>query len=345
MKPVHRFAALLAVGVLLPYLGYEVFWMKVLCFALFACAFNLLLGFTGLLSFGHAAFFGGAAYFCGFAVKQLGLTPELAVLFGAALAGGMGLVIGLVAIRRQGIYFAMITLAMAQMFYFFCVQAPFILLDEGRSRGAGAAVQRAMQRRRHQRVFEELRATDLRAKLDETTVTYIDGQALEWKAEKEGYEKELEARRAWALQAGIETHDWTQPPPAVMSRPAEADRRVQASVKEQARTLRTNADVPRSIFCWTCLAVSGPRTFSARASSGSSPLGRFSLNCVSQSTGVARRLIEEAKARQVVVFTHDTVLLAELIAGRCGRLRRPRVVAGPSAAAEGTWGFRAWSTT
>jgi branched-chain amino acid transport system permease protein len=131
MKPVHRFAALLAVGVLLPFLGYEVFWMKVLCFALFACAFNLLLGFTGLLSFGHAAFFGGAAYFCGYADKQLGLTPELAVLFGAALAGCMGLAIGLVAIRRQGIYFAMITLAMAQMFYFFCVQAPFTGGEDG----------------------------------------------------------------------------------------------------------------------------------------------------------------------------------------------------------------------
>lgn len=131
MKARHGFIALLLAGLALPFVGYEVFWMKVLCFALFACAFNLLLGFTGLLSFGHAAFFGGAAYFCGYAVKQLGLTPELAVLAGAALAGCMGLAIGLIAIRRQGIYFAMITLAMAQMFYFLCVQAPFTGGEDG----------------------------------------------------------------------------------------------------------------------------------------------------------------------------------------------------------------------
>src|SRR3712207_4520495 len=106
MKAAYSFAALVAVGLALPLLGYEVFWMKVLCFALFACSFNLLLGFTGLLSFGHAAYFGGAAYVCGYAVQQLGLTPEVGVLVGALMAGVLGLLVGVLAIRRQGIYFA-----------------------------------------------------------------------------------------------------------------------------------------------------------------------------------------------------------------------------------------------
>ncbi|TIS07869.1 MAG: branched-chain amino acid ABC transporter permease, partial [Mesorhizobium sp.] len=121
--------ALVALGVVAliaaPFLIYPIFVMKMLCFALFACAFNLLLGYTGLLSFGHAAFFGGAAYFCAYAVKAWGWPPEAGILLGAAGAAGMGLVVGFLAIRRQGIYFAMITLAMAQMFYFFRVQAPF----------------------------------------------------------------------------------------------------------------------------------------------------------------------------------------------------------------------------
>jgi branched-chain amino acid transport system permease protein len=100
--------------------------MKLLCFALFACAFNLLLGFTGLLSFGHAAFFGSAAYVTGFLIKSQQLTPELGI------AGGViGLLVGLVAIRRQGIYFAMITLAMAQMIYFICLLAPFTGGEDG----------------------------------------------------------------------------------------------------------------------------------------------------------------------------------------------------------------------
>ena len=114
-----------------PFLIYPIFVMKMLCFALFACAFNLLLGYTGLLSFGHAAFFGGAAYFCAYAVKAWGWPPEAGILLGTVGAAGMGLVVGFLAIRRQGIYFSMITLAMAQMFYFFCVQAPFTQGEDG----------------------------------------------------------------------------------------------------------------------------------------------------------------------------------------------------------------------
>ncbi len=114
-----------------PLFFYPVFLMKLLCFALFACAFNLLLGYTGLLSFGHAAFFGGAAYFTGHAVKEWGLPPELGILAGVVGAALLGVVIGFFAIRRQGIYFAMITLALAQMFYFFCLQAEFTHGEDG----------------------------------------------------------------------------------------------------------------------------------------------------------------------------------------------------------------------
>ncbi|MFC4730198.1 branched-chain amino acid ABC transporter permease [Salipiger abyssi] len=108
-----------------PLVLYPVFLMKLLCFALFASAFNLILGFGGLLSFGHAAFFGGAAYITGHALKVWGLPTELGILIGALAAGVLGLAIGLLAIRRQGIYFAMITLAMAQMVYFFFISADF----------------------------------------------------------------------------------------------------------------------------------------------------------------------------------------------------------------------------
>lgn len=126
------YLALLALGIAAPLIGlYPVFVMKLLCFALFACAFNLLLGFTGLLSFGHAAFFGFAAYVTGWAVKAQGWTPELGVLAGVVVAALLGLVFGLVAIRRQGIYFAMITLALAQMVYFLCLQAPFTGGEDG----------------------------------------------------------------------------------------------------------------------------------------------------------------------------------------------------------------------
>ena len=127
--------ALVAIGVLgllaAPFFVYPIFIMKMLCFALFACAFNLLLGYTGLLSFGHATFFGGAAYFCAHAVKVWGWPPEAGILLGTVGAALLGLVMGFFAIRRQGIYFAMITLALAQMFYFFCVQAPFTRGEDG----------------------------------------------------------------------------------------------------------------------------------------------------------------------------------------------------------------------
>src|ERR1035437_8876703 len=126
------YLALLALALVAPMLGlYPVFVMKLLCFAIFACAFNLLLGFTGLLSFGHAAFFGSAAYFTGFVIKTLHFTPELGIVAGMLGAGLVGLFVGLVAIRRQGIYFAMITLAMAQMIYFICLQAPFTGGEDG----------------------------------------------------------------------------------------------------------------------------------------------------------------------------------------------------------------------
>jgi len=114
-----------------PFFIYPIFVMKVLCFALFACAFNLLLGYAGLLSFGHATFFGGAAYFTAYAVKQWGVPPEFGILIGVAGAALLGLVMGFVAIRRQGIYFAMITLALSYMFYFFCLQAEFTQGEDG----------------------------------------------------------------------------------------------------------------------------------------------------------------------------------------------------------------------
>ncbi len=129
-----RLAWLIGLAVLLaaPFIGlYPVFMMKALCYAMFACAFNLLLGYTGLLSFGHAAYLGAAAYFTGWLVKSAGFTPELGVLAGTLGAGLIGLVVGLIAIRRQGIYFAMITLAMAQMIYFVWLQAPFTGGEDG----------------------------------------------------------------------------------------------------------------------------------------------------------------------------------------------------------------------
>ena len=126
------YVVLLVLILAAPMLGlYPVFLMKLLCFALFACAFNLLLGFTGLLSFGHAAFFGFAAYATGWTIKALGWSPELGILAGGIVAAFLGLLVGLVAIRRQGIYFAMITLAMAQMVFFICLQAPFTGGEDG----------------------------------------------------------------------------------------------------------------------------------------------------------------------------------------------------------------------
>jgi branched-chain amino acid transport system permease protein len=125
------FAVLFAFFVVAPYLLYPVFIMKIMCFALFACAFNLLLGFGGLLSFGHAAYFGAASYASAHAAKVWGLTPELAILTGTLAAAVLGLAIGSLAIRRQGIYFAMVTLAFAQMVFFFSLQAPFTGGEDG----------------------------------------------------------------------------------------------------------------------------------------------------------------------------------------------------------------------
>ena len=126
------YALLLVVLLAAPFIGfYPVFVMKLLCFALFASAFNLLLGYTGLLSFGHAAFFGGAAYAAGHAMKEWGFTPELGLLLGTGVGALLGLAFGWLAIRRQGIYFAMITLALAQLVYFIALQAPFTHGEDG----------------------------------------------------------------------------------------------------------------------------------------------------------------------------------------------------------------------
>jgi branched-chain amino acid transport system permease protein len=114
-----------------PFVVYPVFLMKALCFALFACAFNLLIGYAGLLSFGHAAFLGSAGYATAHAAKVWGWPPDLAILGGTVVAAALGVVVGALAIRRQGIYFAMITLALAQMIYFFCLQVPFTHGEDG----------------------------------------------------------------------------------------------------------------------------------------------------------------------------------------------------------------------
>ena len=125
------FTGLLVLLLIAPSVLYPVFLMKVLCFALFASALNLLLGFGGLLSFGHAAFFGASSYVAAHAAKVWGFNPEFAILLGVAASAVLGLVIGALAIRRQGIYFAMVTLAFAQMVYFFALQAPFTGGEDG----------------------------------------------------------------------------------------------------------------------------------------------------------------------------------------------------------------------
>jgi branched-chain amino acid transport system permease protein len=125
------FAVMVVFFVVAPFVIYPVFLMQALCFALFACAFNLLIGYVGLLSFGHALFFGWASYLCAHAAKRWGFPPEAAVLFGTASATVLGIVAGFLAIRRQGIYFAMITLALAQMMYFVAVRAPFTGGEDG----------------------------------------------------------------------------------------------------------------------------------------------------------------------------------------------------------------------
>ena len=125
------FTLLLLAGVLAPMVVYPVFMMKLLCFALFACAFNLLIGYTGLLSFGHAAFLGGAGYTAGYVLRDLGWSPEWGILAGTLFGAVMAWLMGGLAIRRQGIYFTMITLALSQMLYFFFLQAPFTGGEDG----------------------------------------------------------------------------------------------------------------------------------------------------------------------------------------------------------------------
>jgi branched-chain amino acid transport system permease protein len=125
------FVLLTAFVIAAPLFIYPVLMMKILCFALFACAFNLLIGYVGLLSFGHALYFGWASYVSAYVAKSWGFTPELAIIAGTLTGAVLGLVAGALAIRRQGIYFAMITLALAQMMYFFALQAPFTGGEDG----------------------------------------------------------------------------------------------------------------------------------------------------------------------------------------------------------------------
>ncbi len=137
MRKMHMTNKKIAYGIFLlaalaaPFGFYPVFLMKILCFALFASAFNLLIGYTGLLSFGHAAFFGWSGYVAGYAIKAWGLPTEAGLVLGTVVGALVGLVMGLLAIRRQGIYFTMVTLALAQMLYFVCLQAPFTGGEDG----------------------------------------------------------------------------------------------------------------------------------------------------------------------------------------------------------------------
>jgi branched-chain amino acid transport system permease protein len=125
------FVIMVALFIVAPFVAYPVFLMKALCFALFALAFNLLIGYVGLISFGHAMFFGWASYVAAYGAKSLGLSPELAIIAGTAVAAVLGVITGWLAIRRQGIYFAMITLALAQMMYFFAVETKFTGGEDG----------------------------------------------------------------------------------------------------------------------------------------------------------------------------------------------------------------------
>jgi branched-chain amino acid transport system permease protein len=190
------FTVMFVFFVLAPLAIYPVFLMKVMCFALFACAFNLLLGFAGLLSFGHAMFLGMAGYTAAHAAKVWGLTPELAVLAGTAVASVLGVVSGLIAIRRQGIYFAMITLALAQMVYFFCLQAPFTHGEDGIQ-----AVPRG-------RLFGLIDLSDVRAMYTLVFVIFIGGFLVIYRIIHSPFGQVLKAIReneARAISLGYDT--------------------------------------------------------------------------------------------------------------------------------------------
>jgi len=177
------FAIMVALLVLAPLVVYPVFMMKVMCFALFACAFNLLIGFGGLLSFGHAMFLGAAGYASAHAAKVWGFTPELAILFGTAVALVLGAVAGLLAIRRQGIYFAMITLALAQMIYFVALQAKFTGGEDG------------IQSVPRGRLFGVIDLTQPMAMYAFVTVVFLAGFILVWRVVHSPFGQVLKAIR------------------------------------------------------------------------------------------------------------------------------------------------------
>ena len=177
------FAVMLAIFALAPFVVYPVFLMKVMCFALFACAFNLLIGFGGLLSFGHAMFLGTAGYITAHSAKVWGFPPELAILAGTFAAFVLGVVTGLLAIRRQGIYFAMITLALAQMIFFFYLQAPFTHGEDGIQ-----AVPRG-------RLFGFIDLTSIWAMYYTVLVVFFAGFLLIWRAIHSPFGQVLKAIR------------------------------------------------------------------------------------------------------------------------------------------------------
>jgi branched-chain amino acid transport system permease protein len=190
------FAVMLAIFALAPLVVYPVFMMKVMCFALFACAFNLLIGFGGLLSFGHAMFLGTAGYLAAHSAKIWGFPPELAILAGTFSAFLLGVVTGLLAIRRQGIYFAMITLALAQMIYFFYLQAPFTHGEDG------------IQSVPRGRLFGFIDLTNIFAMYYTVLVVFFAGFLLIWRTIHSPFGQVLKAIReneARAISLGYDT--------------------------------------------------------------------------------------------------------------------------------------------
>jgi branched-chain amino acid transport system permease protein len=193
---VWAFVAMVVFFALAPLVVYPVFLMKVMCFALFACAFNLLIGFGGLLSFGHAMFLGTAGYIAAHAAKRWGVTPELAILLGTGASMVLGLLAGMLAIRRQGIYFAMITLALAQMVFFFYLQTPFTGGEDGIQ-----AVPRG-------RLFGLIDLSNVWAMYGVVFAIFIGGFLLIWRAVNSPFGQVLKAIReneARATSLGYDT--------------------------------------------------------------------------------------------------------------------------------------------